>query len=494
LKSHQQQGQLLILTGFFLLAIMVSLFAVFKSGWMTTEKTRLQAHADSAAYSAALLQARDMNFQAYMNRAMIANQAQIGQSVAMSSYMQVNQQMWYWFENIGDVARFIPGIGPFIERATEMAKTVFGGVNKLLQNSLNALTKTENLTIVGLSTASKAWHLATLASTPVFIHDLLKLNDPEIDVPIIAQAWFVNDLKNNNEYFTRADIAKTERRSFNARDRVAFDLFRGQVIKGQDTFTKKRSRRFWELAVPGYKFKFIQKGGTEFGVEPGKSRPYYSWSSVDTVGFFHKCRWFGCRWNQVPVSWGRQATWHKNTFRWKEDKSLWDNNIGTNPKAWRMVKKRDQLREGFFEGVGSSPAKVGHYKVQLGSINDGFGKTFKSVSPGLKDFYYLRTDRRFKPCGNKSSENIESMGCPIHIGVTKPVKLYEAMQDNNLLDQKTPSLQAISAGAAVFEPRISGSGKPIELANLYHPYWQPRLIELPNELFRNQLHVLASGP
>jgi len=491
--KHQQQGQLLILTGFFLLAIMVSIFAVFKSGWMTTEKTRLQTHADSAAYSAALLQARDMNFQAYMNRAMIANQAQIGQAVAMSSYMQVNQQMWYWLENVGDIARLIPGIGSFLERATEMAKVVFGQTNKLLQNSLNALVKTENYTNVLLSTASKAWHLATVASTPVFINNLLALNDPDIEVPLIAQAWFVNDLKNNNQYFTRANINNTEKRAKNSLDRTAFDQFRGQVLAGTDTFTKKRSRRFWELDILLYHFKFIQKGGIEFGTEPGKQRPYYSWSAVDSVGFFHKCTLILCRWKEVPVSWGRQATWHKNTFRWKEKKSLWDNNIGTNPKAWKMVKTRDRLREGFFEGVGNSAAKVGHYKVQHGSINDGFGKTFKAISPGLKDFYYLRTDKKFKPCGKKVSEKTQSMGCPIHIGITKPVKLFEAMQSNTLVQQETPALQAISAGAAVFEPPPGNANKALEQGNLYHPYWQPKLIELPSEWFRNQLQLLTTS-
>lgn len=497
MKKFKQNGQVLILTGLFLVAIMAAYFGVFKAGWITTEKSRLQSNADAAAYSAALLQARDMNFQAYMNRAMIANQASIGQAVAMSSYMQVNQQMWYWFENIGDLATVIPGVGPWIEKATELGQGIFGIINKNLQKSLSFLTLNINLAIFAQSTASKAWHAATVASTPVFIYELIKFNDPDVTMPAISQAGFVLDLKNNYNYFTRADISKAGFQSISGKDRQPADQFRQLILKSRDDFTKARSKVFWRFDIGIGEIKMRQKGGTEFGTEPGKRLPYYSWSAVDTVSYHVTCRGLGCRWKErVPVSWGRQATWHDRTFRWSEDEKLWDNNIEINEKAWKMVKRRDYAKEGFMEGRGTSARKIGHYKVQDPVINDGFGKMFKNIKPGMKDFYYLRTDNKFKPCGKRKSDKSSSQGCPIKVVLTKPVKLFEALANSNTVAKEDINLLSIAAGAAVFEPKLKDKfmfQSKVELANLYHPFWQARLIELPSENDRHLVNLMAKG-
>jgi hypothetical protein len=59
---------------------------LFSSGIVTSEKMQLQNAADAAAYSVSTIEARDLNFTAYTNRAMIANEVAIGQVVGLMSW------------------------------------------------------------------------------------------------------------------------------------------------------------------------------------------------------------------------------------------------------------------------------------------------------------------------------------------------------------------------------------------------------------------------
>jgi hypothetical protein len=68
-----QAGQVLLLYLIFSLPIVMITFSVFNVGMLVSEKMKLQNAADNAAYSAAVWEARYMNLNAYVNRAMIAN-------------------------------------------------------------------------------------------------------------------------------------------------------------------------------------------------------------------------------------------------------------------------------------------------------------------------------------------------------------------------------------------------------------------------------------
>lgn len=81
-----QKGQALIYGLFFLLAGLSGLFFLFNTGQLLQEKTKLVNTADAVAYSAGLMQARAMNFTAYTNRALVANEMAIAQMVSLSSW------------------------------------------------------------------------------------------------------------------------------------------------------------------------------------------------------------------------------------------------------------------------------------------------------------------------------------------------------------------------------------------------------------------------
>lgn len=87
----RQRGQALIYGLFVLSTGLVALFFLFNTGQLSSEKTKLVNTADAVAYSAGVLHARALNFDAYTNRAMVANEVLVAQMVSMSSWIQYAQ-------------------------------------------------------------------------------------------------------------------------------------------------------------------------------------------------------------------------------------------------------------------------------------------------------------------------------------------------------------------------------------------------------------------
>jgi hypothetical protein len=84
----RQRGQALVFGIAVLLGAAAATFYVFNTGQLTAEKTKLVNTADAVAYTAGVMHARALNFDAYTNRALIANEATIAQMVSISSWLQ----------------------------------------------------------------------------------------------------------------------------------------------------------------------------------------------------------------------------------------------------------------------------------------------------------------------------------------------------------------------------------------------------------------------
>src|SRR5688572_14423197 len=83
-RSHSGQSSIVLLA---LLASLVAAGAAcFGVGQLVNDKMRLVNAADAAAYSAAQWEARSLNFQSYLNRAIVANEVAIAQLVSLRSW------------------------------------------------------------------------------------------------------------------------------------------------------------------------------------------------------------------------------------------------------------------------------------------------------------------------------------------------------------------------------------------------------------------------
>jgi len=82
----KQHGQAAVFVVLFSAIMLVAVFSLFKAGKITTNKMQLQNAADAAVYSMSVVEARDLNFASYMNRAIVANEVAIAQFVGLASW------------------------------------------------------------------------------------------------------------------------------------------------------------------------------------------------------------------------------------------------------------------------------------------------------------------------------------------------------------------------------------------------------------------------
>ena len=86
LCSSSQRGQASIYVILFLLILVLAGLSLFNVGKLTINKMQMQNAADAVAFSMSTIEARDLNFAAYMNRAIVANEVAIGQMVGLASW------------------------------------------------------------------------------------------------------------------------------------------------------------------------------------------------------------------------------------------------------------------------------------------------------------------------------------------------------------------------------------------------------------------------
>ncbi|MBK8971109.1 MAG: Tad domain-containing protein [Hahellaceae bacterium] len=505
------KGYLTMLVAVFLVALSLSLLTLFDVGQVTHAKTRLQHTADATAYSAAVLQARELNFHAYMNRAMVANQVAIGQMVALSSYLQANQQLWYELQQLGQFAQVIPYLGQVIRVATQIAEVTMGTINMMAQYAASNFVNLSDTAIGLFSSASRIWHHAAIIDMGTELNTIAHKNDPSVQLTLGTAALTGSDLRNWFRFIRRNNIESAERPAGRPYHRKHFDEFRGVVLDSQDDFSRGRSQNFWEVDLGLWKLEFRQRGGTAFGSIPGKRRPYYSWSAVDTISLWSKRRLRRRGWEEsLPVAWGRQATYHESSaFSWRRAQRTtnWNGASQENGAAWQQVQTRDLFQQGYFEGPRNHITHIGHFKVSESGLNQGFGRptpqTNQGDNDGLRNFYDLRNDNADLQSQNprtvdhattlhillsKSGDQMNTSNTLTHLpGADSPLGLQRRNTDT-LSGNK---LFAVAAAHAVFEKpwRLQPDQTTLELANLYSPYWQPKLVSTE----RRQTALLAAG-
>lgn len=174
-------GQALVPAMIFLLVGCIGLYVAFNSFQMTSAKIKLQNTADAAAYSAAVLQARDYNFSAYTNRAMVANQVTAAQIVALKSWVDELDSTY----GATQVDELINGIAdhPAIWRTPKnAAKADIAPVRATLDALLPTVQAGIGFINRALSVAQANYHTAVFSAVPNTANAIAQQNQPDTQV------------------------------------------------------------------------------------------------------------------------------------------------------------------------------------------------------------------------------------------------------------------------------------------------------------------------
>ncbi len=170
-----------MMTYLFATVLVVAALSLYRTGRLTSDKMELQNAADALAFSVSTVEARDLNFAAYTNRAMVANEVAIGQAIGMASWA------FHW-KSIGD---FLVEYNKFLTGPTLGASNavlpplatpfqVLGGglANTLMGPYARALTAVNTNVNFSYGIAQQIYHMASIVNTLGLLDESIKANAP----------------------------------------------------------------------------------------------------------------------------------------------------------------------------------------------------------------------------------------------------------------------------------------------------------------------------
>ena len=178
IRLGRQRGQAIPFALVFLVVGAASLYLAFNSSQLTYAKTKLQDTADAAAYSVGILQARDLNFAAYTNRAMVANQVAAAQFISLKSWIDEASMTYkndHWYDTfIEDTAAVsLPWTAPkkLGYPILLAAKRVIDSTAPLVTKGLDGLNKI-------LSAEQQVYHDSIVVQIPLVADEIATANEP----------------------------------------------------------------------------------------------------------------------------------------------------------------------------------------------------------------------------------------------------------------------------------------------------------------------------
>ena len=186
-------------------ATAVVCLVLYNSGILANTKTQVQNAADAGAYSAAVLLARDQNFSAYTNRAMVANQVSVAQLVSMKSFLMdaaaTHDRMQGWAHSLQ--SNLVPSVKPlWTVGLNHPIETVYSVYNSAAPTAVQTLDRLIRV----FESAQQMHHTATAANVLFTADEVVKRNDPKASITMASfqtAATAVQLVKWTNDYSKR---------------------------------------------------------------------------------------------------------------------------------------------------------------------------------------------------------------------------------------------------------------------------------------------------
>ncbi len=454
--ARKQRGQALVYGLFVLISGLAALFYLFNVGQLSHEKTRLVNTADAVAYSGGLVEARTMNFAAYTNRALVANEVAIAQTVSMASwleYMDSHGQAAVSFNCATYPAYSLPAVRLMLARylpacvalalaqvsgTTSTTKEIFLGavpplmaVTELVKASLQAASAALlNPTSAGLPPLSVLVRKEMMDQVAeANYRDLGKVHVQHLANTVLRDDFTQYGSGDNKrlviESYTRGDQGGDQRQ------RIADAVVRSVQMDG---FTPQRSWNdkgfppgcWWNWST---RPRLDRSGGTQLV-------NYDEWRASDSAVYreYYPRRWFRCRSSSSRVGYGSQST---------------------------------------SAAGGASTADWGYSGIP--NYLDLNSEALQSPDPRLVYAVQLR-----RPLDQTSTSEGRS-----EVRNSDRINPYRATP---AADQ---SMFGLSGVEVFFQRPTARVGAETELPSLFNPYWQTRLVELPVDVKRKALALLA---
>ena len=427
---------------FVLLAAIAALFFLFNTGQLSREKTKLVNASDAVAYSAGVMNARTLNYEAYTNRAMVANTVAIAQLVSLSSWVQYADRMAIFGGGVLANPKYVHYYPAYLAALNS---------GPYLQQSLNDSGTLEKLA----KTSDKIIRQALVTAQKTAYVGLIPARQAVMDE--VARANYVDD---GSVIVDPIPLTSTDLPSFIAlyadEERTRF----AEVVKTaykKDGFLEKRN---WTLpALWSTKcFPAIdwldRRGGTEL-------IGFDEWKALDTLSekAWRRTPWGFCVIREKPAAWGTRT-------------AADDPGAGLDPRGYGGAPVRNPGATALALAISSDAWDYSG----LPGFYDLSEKMLKDDDPRLLHAVRLRRSKAQTLTSEGRSE-IRNSGSGNRLG--QALDAYQAQPAGG------DDFVAVSASEVFFSregeatENVYGKSikKPREVGSLFNPYWQVRLIQ-----------------
>lgn len=408
----------------------ITLFYVFSTGQVSADKQRVTNAADAAAYSAALWRARVLNYDAYSNRAMIANEVAIAQTLTLLSETQYLKNFAACLgQQAGDghtcqaAIKYVVMFFPYFTQAISAVGNVLQAYIRVLKPVVAAevLTRSRVMNIALSASQSLLDPSTNFLAVQNVANQVAQANDPRFSAVVLPDTF-------------AGPGGFTTQYSGNNRNRLA-----NIVRSGLDRYSQDRG---WTLTVippicvAGLVYR--KRGGTTLASSLDR------WEAADDLSewqYFFNAKTLSCDKNESPMAWGdRQAsggasdqdTGHVND---NPEALSWARSATTRPSSYAGIQRFRDLNYNSLKSDADPAVKNPTHK--LGVV----------VRMNAAD---LRTANT------------------LNIGVGR-LRMEESALNNRL--------SSVAAAEVYFKRPADRSDGRVEYPSLFNPYWQARLAD-----------------
>ena len=407
-------GQALIASLALLAGMLGGFVLVFNAGQLVNDKMRLTNAVDATAYSGAQWQARALNYQAYLNRAMVANEVAIAQLVSLRSWSRYVDTTT---SNVDQVARYVPYLNAPV-RALERG---WRAIDAALAHTLPPVEQTLSWWNAAIETAQAVAHVQAPLAAADLATQVLRASEPRAQVSNAARALQMRNASVwTNRFTTRYERGGGDLRRFT---RLLGD--------SRDGFTRQRSNTLFDLGL----ISLERRGGTDLIGE-------HAWRGIDTLSL-HIDYWL--REQEIPLGWG--AAEQQHATRPVRGSATHGGSLSRNPSASRRARRALQPARGY-RGVPQIRDVVNPGSVAPRPLVYSFAAHLPAAE--------VRTlDRLLMPAGFATLEGGTESVAPGYAGA---------------------ALHAVASAEVYFQRPADRADGREEYPSLFNPYWQARLV------------------
>ncbi|MBX2838523.1 MAG: hypothetical protein KTR35_16815 [Gammaproteobacteria bacterium] len=427
-----------------LVGVLLSL-VLFNTGQTASDKTRLANTADSAAYSGLLWQARALNFQAYANRAMVANQVSIAQAVSLQSWVSYGR---ITSENASAV---LSGV-PMINVLTQGVSQAFGAADSVVGPVATAAVPVVDWVNSVLAQSQKAMYLGSFAATPQIVEKIVAVNDEGFRVDSAYNiGGMLANLKDWKAFTEEHDTSDREV----AQGRV------DMINQSLDSFSRKRDWKFFSRyfpITPLTRMRVHRRGTTRLVEKLGENGAEWEWKAKDSVSLAIKI-WRPLRSSkrvEIPIGWGEA---YANLASEQSIESCSDNPISYSQNCDRWL--RENRTAEYFADTNVHSAAGTPSRTRINANYQGI-QNFRSLAESVlleqQPTVELKVEVSLPVDAIRSADKLVA-GNRWDVPILAPGN----------------RLSSVSV-AELFYERPDASEVPfVEKANGYNPYWSVRL-------------------